>query len=79
MPNCLHCRQTRYIRARGLCELCWKDRTIRVRYPARPSGVPAGTARSPYRDPTAAELDALVAQQSAILPPWWHHAEECQR
>lgn len=33
-PDCLHCRSPRPTRPRGLCNRCYRDRSVRDRFPA---------------------------------------------
>lgn len=62
---CVNCRNLRKIRTRGLCGRCYSFPTVRAAFPPPPRSA-AG------REPTMAELDALVAEQMANLPDWWH-------
>ncbi len=62
---CLHCRTGRAVAGhRGLCRHCYDDREIRYRYGRLP-------VHERYREPTEEELEATIAEQSAIIPPWW--------
>lgn len=61
---CRHCERVRVIHGRGLCQTCWRKPNIRNRYRARQSG-------GGRRQPTMAELDALIARQMEDLPEWW--------
>lgn len=63
-PPCSHCRRCPVGKSRragrlGLCVSCFA------------AGI--GRAERPPRDdePTEADLDALIAEQRANLPPWW--------
>lgn len=42
--RCLHCEHERHIERRGLCRSCYRDRTVRARYPSLnpPLPVPPG-------------------------------------
>lgn len=65
---CRHCGKatSRYNRRRGLCNRCYQIPSIRTQYtPDKPR---------PH-EPTEAELDVMIAEQMANLPPWWH--DEC--
>ncbi len=62
---CSHCKKTLVIHGRGLCQTCWRQPKIRNRYRPRQSG--GGT-----REPTMAELDALIAKQRETMPSWWN-------
>lgn len=68
---CRHCRQRFVNRSRGLCFMCFNDPEIKAQYPSRNK---AATAR----EPTMAELDAMVAERSRPenLPRWWHREGE---
>jgi hypothetical protein len=61
---CRHCQVKPARRARGLCWGCYYAPGVRERYPA--------SARGPQREPTAAEVEATVAEQMQKLPDWWH-------
>jgi ribosomal protein L37E len=60
---CRHCGERRANRPRGLCAKCYYRAGVRDRYPA--------SARGPQREPTAAEVEATVAEQMKHLPKWW--------
>jgi len=61
---CIHCREERPLRARGLCSPCYELPDIRAMYPPK---IIKGN------NPTLAGLDALVAERSKPenLPKWW--------
>jgi len=64
-PNyCRHCMKNRADRPRGLCGACYYTPEILAQYPsANPSCVAP--------EPTAEEIEQLVAEQMACLPDWW--------
>lgn len=64
---CLHCGRVRWYYSRHLCVTCGKGKSIRDLYPLikGPSGRPSKDTS------TEAELDAIIAEQMANLPPWW--------
>lgn len=63
---CRHCKQRVAKRgARGLCKVCYNTPGLRDLYP------PLQVARPPGQEPSAAELDRMIAEQRAALPPWW--------
>ena len=72
-PVCLHCRRNKPGHGnRGLCRHCWDRPGIRNRYrEIRPTG--------PTGEPTAAEIDAMIAERMKPenLPAWW--PAECRR
>jgi hypothetical protein len=64
---CLHCKRRKAVYGkRWLCFGCYSDKSVRLLYPS-------GTARAFDHDPTEAELDTLIAEQSKPenLPKWW--------
>jgi hypothetical protein len=69
MP-CLHCQRDRQIQCRGLCAACYKVPAIKAQYPPKK---PGGNVRSGAwaKEPTEAELEALIAEQRGRLPEWW--------
>lgn len=69
-PVCRHCGRRKPMTGyrRGLCYLCFNDRSIRGQYPT-------GSGRTHHGEPTEAELDALIAEQMKCLPPWWHDSQ----
>lgn len=65
--------------SKGLCYRCYGSHGkpgVRHLYPSLD---PVSGVRSSlqYREPTEAELDALIAEQMKCLPPWWE--EETRR
>ncbi len=70
---CRHCHHRKSSNSgRGLCRHCWDRPGIRNRFrPIRPTG--------PTGEPTAAEIDAMIAERMKPenLPAWW--AIECRR
>lgn len=70
---CRHCETFAGSRPRGLCRTCYYDRSIRDLYPV----VSALPQRAHEREPTMAELDALVAEQGRDenLPAWWPRSQ----
>lgn len=73
MPTtvCRHCGKTCVPRCRGLCYRCYTIPDVLARYPRR---VPWAYDH----EPTAAELDAMIAEQMTCLPDWWAEADRAQ-
>jgi hypothetical protein len=70
IKTCLHCERERYIQGRGLCGTCHGKPEVRDRY------APSHHGRiGDWSEPTAEELDRMIAEQLTDLPAWWH-AEE---
>lgn len=44
---------------------CYNDPAIRAQHP------PQQVSRAPGREPSAQELDRMIAEQRAALPLWW--------
>lgn len=65
---CRHCAERRVNRPRGLCWVCFYTPGVRERYPV-------GSKYAPKAEPTAAEVEACVAEQMACLPAWWEGEE----
>ena len=63
---CRHCGAVRWVRARRLCSACYDRPAVRELYPSRRSRTSGFE-----REPTEAELDALIAEQMRCLPAWW--------
>ena len=63
-PLCRHCSQPKVNRPRGLCWSCYYTPGVKELYPPTSKYAPTG-------EPTAAEVEALIAEQSANLPDWW--------
>jgi hypothetical protein len=62
--RCVHCRARKGVPAqRMLCRACYAHRGVRVLYPPPPRAKPEKP------EPTAEELDALVASRYATMPP----------
>jgi hypothetical protein len=59
---------------RGLCWSHYRDRAIRALYPTLLMGVGCDAP-----EPTAAELEATVAEQLKALPDWWDEESERER
>jgi hypothetical protein len=71
-PLCKHCHKREAAkRSRGLCGTCHKDREIRALYPTAYVYSERAANLSTHREPTEAELDAIIAEQSQHLPDWW--------
>lgn len=66
---CRHCEKERYIKARGLCNVCYADRAVRQMYKSQR---PAWSRD----EPTEEQLDALIAERMQNLPKWWHISEK---
>jgi hypothetical protein len=66
---CKHCGQVKLMFCRGLCWKCGSKPAIRDQYPL---------IRKKYDldDPTAEELERMVAEQAAKLPAWWDAEEK---
>lgn len=69
---CRHCSHPKVTRPRGLCWSCYSAPAVRRLYPPG-GGNPATAKFAPQGEPTAAELEATIAEQSRPenLPPWW--------
>lgn len=65
-PLCQHCSAPKAVRPRKLCCRCYDKQSIRNLYPR--------AVQSYYdrREETLEELEALIAEQRANLPRWWH-------
>lgn len=78
MPRraCVHCGEVRFVQGRGLCQPCHKKPEIRSQYPLRSRRHDGAQPGDP--EPTLAELEALIAEQSKPenLPDWWLQYEE---
>lgn len=70
--TCRHCRAGKVNRPRGLCWNCYYTPGVKALYP-----VTSKFAAKP--EPTEAELDAMIAEQSKPenLPSWWNE-DKCQ-
>lgn len=69
--RCRHCHLRAAMRyKRRLCFKCYGTPVIRQMYPSTSKYAPYSAER---REPTAAEIEALVAEQSRPenLPAWW--------
>lgn len=62
---CANCKNERLIIARGLCSTCYFTKDIRVLYTRRKNSGPRGG------EPTAEEVERVVAEQMRCLPAWW--------
>lgn len=71
MKPCLHCHKYKGSNARGLCNRCYARLEIRKKYPTQ-------NPYSTLREPTEAEVEATVVEQSRPenLPAWWPAAGE---
>ncbi len=66
---CQHCgRSDLTIQARQLCSKCYVEPGIREQYAKLKTKPPPPT----QPELTEAELDAMIAEQMANLPDWWH-------
>jgi hypothetical protein len=63
---CAHCGQRPATRPRILCNIHYTDKLIRELYPICPGAEKSG---SNYREETMADLDAMVAERYATMPP----------
>lgn len=71
---CKHCGRYKAIYSRGLCFTCYKLPGLKDQYPTEYRR----GCRNPGdgHDPTAAEVEALVAEGMANLPDWWFGEKE---
>ncbi len=71
-PLCRHCTKGKVNRPRGLCWRCYYTPGVKALY-----GITHKFAPKP--EPTEAELEALIAEQSKPenLPAWWND-DKCQ-
>lgn len=61
---CRHCGKPVASRKRGLCWRCSGTPEISDLYPAQPPG--------PHYEPSAEEVERIVAEQMRRLPKWWN-------
>jgi len=61
--RCSLCGVVKWLHAFQLCKPCYRD---------HPEVVRQHKAKRAAREPTAEELESLVAQQMANLPSWWN-------
>lgn len=59
---------------RGLCWTCYRKRDVRHRYPRDPRGPVCEDD-----EPTAEEVERLVADGFAALPDWWDEETEAEK
>ncbi len=63
--DCINCHVRKsFYGGRGLCRFCYDQPSVRRLYPKLERPALAGE--------TAADLDALIAQQMKCLPAWWN-------
>lgn len=74
--QCKHCGRLRYIGARGLCGGCYQSQGIRDLYPASECHVREDDRGNGL---TEAEVEGIVAEQSANLPAWFYDDRKRQR
>lgn len=68
-PVCRHCR-ARSEYSRHLCKTCFRDPAVRGLYPADTrKGMRFGGVGT--REPSAEEVERIVAEQLQCLPWWW--------
>lgn len=70
LPMCRSCHERNALKGkRGLCWRCYKsaDRSL---FPLDPD---CGHNGEP--EPTAEELEAIIAERMQNLPKWWHHKQ----
>ncbi len=67
---CLHCQSAPGVAPRGLCFPCYRQPGVRDLYPTR--------VVRPDHEPTALEIENLVAEQLTRLPSWWDRASQEQ-
>ena len=70
MIYCRHCGEHRREHARGLCQPCHRTPGVRDKYESRQGKV------NQFREPTAAEVEAMIAERMANLPAWY--LRECE-
>lgn len=68
-PKCRHCGLRFACKPGRLCGACHGDPAVRACYPRLRRGRRCSDAVG--EDATAAEVEALVREQMACLPPWW--------
>lgn len=64
-PKCQHCDNPG-TRPRGLCVRCYNNPRIRQQYPST-----SKFSRRMDHEPTAEEVERMVAEQMENLPDWW--------
>ncbi len=71
--KCLHCniRKAKPGYTAGLCHRCSLDPEIRALFPSKSKFNPNRHWQS-GREPTEAELDAMIAERMKTLPAWWN-------
>jgi hypothetical protein len=86
MPGaCRHCEKPlgrRCGAGRGLCWTCYRLPDVRAQYCRYVAGprVGGGKRERPEEDePTAEEIERMVAEQMANLPAWWDEEFERER
>jgi hypothetical protein len=67
---CRHCGKNKQARRKGLCWGCSQKPAVRAMYRSESKHAPRETNDGAGRW-TEAELDAMIAEQMANLPPWW--------
>lgn len=68
---CRHCQVKNANRPLGLCWTCYYKPGVRALYPSTSKYAPKRHG-SAHREPTEAELDAIIAEQMKCLPAWWN-------
>ena len=53
-----------------MCNVCHRNMTIRIQY------APQRGCRDAYSEPTAEQLEALIAERMKDLPEWWHESQD---
>src|SRR5262245_53355181 len=70
--DCRHCGHVYGNYGRGLCYSCYRKPEVKVQYPPMPHRDRVRKDQHPNDyEPTEEELDAVIAEQLANLPPWW--------
>lgn len=65
---CIHCKRDMDLRAKGLCQTCWRYHGhLYPRSPWRKRR----TADEDDGPATMEEVEAIVAEQMLALPSWW--------
>lgn len=70
VEKCRHCKVNKQARRKGLCWGCSQKPEVRALYTSASKYAPRETNDGGGRQ-TEAELDALIAEGMANLPPWW--------
>lgn len=66
---CIHCKRDMDLRAKGLCQTCWRHHGHM--YPKSPWRRRDRTADEDDEPETMAEVEAIIEEQMRCLPDWW--------